>query len=78
MGNSVSPYGFSASGRMVGSPTPSHLQHPPQKLNFALEVGDAGFVSGDQLLQEFFIGTDAEAAVVALALGMFLRNLHLA
>jgi hypothetical protein len=48
MGNSVSPYGFSASGRMVGSATPSHLQHPHKKLNFIFEVGDAGFAASIQ------------------------------
>jgi len=65
MGNSVSPYGFSASGRMVGSPTPSHLQHPHKKLNFIFEVGDAGLEGGDDLLEVFFIGADAEADIVS-------------
>ncbi len=36
----------------------SHLQHPSQKLNFVFEVGDAGLVGGDDLLEELFIGAD--------------------
>lgn len=38
---------------------------PPQKLHFGIDVGDAGFAGGDDLLEEFFIGADAVPVAVA-------------